>query len=105
MRKNMFEKWIDRILENKIKGYVHLGSEFEYTRLVDNKGKILDPFIPKFDLAKMKDLSKEMRQSQKVDVESPRFIRTLRVALFEIFDAADKDRSGYLDYEEFREAF
>ena len=33
MRKNMFEKWIDRILENKVKvkGIIHLGTEFEYT--------------------------------------------------------------------------
>ena len=37
MRTNMFEKWIDRVLENKlkIKGLLHLGTEFEYTRTVD----------------------------------------------------------------------
>jgi hypothetical protein len=43
MRKNMFEKWIDRILENKVKvkSVIHLGTEFEYTRTVDENGKIL----------------------------------------------------------------
>ena len=37
MRTNMFEKWIDRALENKlkVKGLLHLGTEFEYTRTVD----------------------------------------------------------------------
>lgn len=37
MRTNMFEKWIDRVLENKVKvkSLLHLGSEFEYTRTVD----------------------------------------------------------------------
>lgn len=65
MRTNMFEKWIDRVLENKlkIKSLLHLGSEFEYTRTVDDKGKVVDPFVPKFDIMKVKDLSKEIRKS------------------------------------------
>jgi len=76
MRTNMFEKWIDRVLENKlkIKSELHLGTEFEYTRTVDEKGKIVDPFVPSFDIMKVKDLGKEMRKSQKVSVDSPRFI-------------------------------
>ena len=65
MRTNMFEKWIDRVLENKlkIKSQLHLGTEFEYTRTVDEKGKVVDPFVPKFDIMKVKDLSKEIRKS------------------------------------------
>jgi len=40
-----------------------------------------------------------------VNVDSPRFINTLRVALFKIFEDADKDKSGHLDSEEFEDAF
>jgi Ca2+-binding EF-hand superfamily protein len=106
MRKNMFEKWIDRVLEKKkIKELIYLGTEFEYTRIIDENGKIINPFVPKFDITKVKDFSKEVKQSQKVRVESPRFIRTLRKALYEIFYSADKDQSGFLDYEEFRSCF
>ncbi len=107
MRTNMFQSWIDRVLENKlkIKTQLHLGTEFEYTRTVDEKGKTVDPFVPKFDIMKVKDLAKEMRKSQKIDVESPRFIDTLKRALFEMFQAADKDNSGDLSYQEFYDAF
>ncbi|CDW82161.1 radial spoke protein 7 [Stylonychia lemnae] len=107
MRTNMFEQWIDRVLENKlkIKMQLHLGTEFEYTRTVDEKGKTVDPFVPKFDIMKVKDLSKEMRKSQKINVESPRFVNTLKRALFEMFELADKDKSGQLSYQEFYDAF
>ena len=107
MRTNMFEKWIDRILENKlkIKSQLHLGTEFEYTRTVDEKNKIQDPFVPKFDIMKVTELSREIRKSQKVNVESPRFISTLRTALTEMFEEADKDKTGSLSYAEFYEAF
>ncbi len=93
MRTNMFEKWIDRVLENKlkIKSQLHLGTEFEYTRTVDDKGKVVDPFVPKFDIMKVKDLGKEVRKSQKVDVESPRFVGTLKRALTEMFEHGDRD--------------
>ena len=65
MRKNMFEKWIDRVLENKtkVKQLLHLGTEFEYSRTVDEQGKIVDPFVPKFDLTKVEDLSHEVKLS------------------------------------------
>jgi len=87
----MFESWIDRVLENKlkIKSQIHLGTEFEFTRTVDEKGKMVDPFVPKFDIMKVTDLSKEMRKSQKVNVESPRFIKTLERALYEMFLSVD----------------
>jgi hypothetical protein len=54
------KQWIDRVLENKykIKQQLHLGTEFEYTRFVDKKGQFIDPFVPKFDITKMKDLEK-----------------------------------------------
>lgn len=53
------------MLENKlkIKSLLHLGTEFEFTRTVDEKGKMMDPFVPKFDIMKVQDLSKEMRKS------------------------------------------
>jgi hypothetical protein len=117
MRTNMFEvilscqlsfqSWIDRVLENKlkIKSLLHLGTEFEYTRTVDEKGKIMDPFVPKFDIIKVKELSKEIRKSQKVNVDSPRFLNTLKRALYEMFEVADKDKSGKLSYQEFYDAF
>lgn len=38
-------------------------------------------------------------------MESPRFIRTLRSALYEIFENADANKSGALDYDEFKTAF
>jgi Ca2+-binding EF-hand superfamily protein len=95
------------VLENKlkIKSLLHLGTEFEYTRTVDEKGKMVDPFVPKFDIMKVKDLNKEVRKSQKVNVESPRFISTLKRALEEMFSLADKDGSGSLSYKEFADAF
>ena len=42
MRTNMFESWIDNVLEKKLKiqEELHLGTEFEYTRDTDNEGKI-----------------------------------------------------------------
>ena len=91
------------MLENKlkIKSQLHLGTEFEYTRTVDEKGKVVDPFVPKFDIMKVKDLNKEVRKSQKVDVESPRFVGTLKRALEEMFTLADKEKSGHLSYYEF----
>lgn len=46
-----------------------------------------------------------MRKSQKVNVESPRFISALKRALYEMFQNADKDKSGKLSYEEFFDAF
>ena len=41
----------------KIKTELHLGTEFEYTRFVDKKGKTVDPFIPTFDIKKVKNLA------------------------------------------------
>jgi len=84
---------------------LHLGSEFEYTRKVDDKMKVVDPFVPKFDITKIPELSKEMRKSQKVNVESPRFVNALKRALYEMFQSADKDGSGKLDHQEFTAAF
>ena len=84
---------------------MHLGTEFEYTRIIDETGKSVNPFIPKFDITKIKDFKEEIKESQKVRVNSPRFIRTLRKALYEVFHAADKDHSGSLDYTEFKNSF
>jgi len=91
MRKNMFESWIDRVLENKlkIKMQLHLGTEFEYTRLVDKKGQKVDPFVPKYDIMKIQNLESEVKRSQKILVQSPRFIKTLERALIEILKGAD----------------
>jgi len=37
MRGNMYEKWINNVLEKKltIKTELHLGTEFEHTRFID----------------------------------------------------------------------
>jgi hypothetical protein len=107
MRKNMFEQWINRVLENKlkIKLQLHLGTEFEYTRLVNQKGQKVDPFVPKYDIMKIADLSKEVKRSQKIHVESPRFIKTLERALFAVLQEADTESSGELSYDQFYNAF
>jgi hypothetical protein len=89
--RNPIQQWIDRVLENKhkIKQQLHLGTEFEYTRFVDKKGYCIDPFVPKFDITKIKNLEKELKSSQKINVESPRFISTLERALVKLFTEAD----------------
>lgn len=68
---------------------LHLGTEFEYTRLVDMKGKKIDPFVPKYDIMKIQNLQKDVKKSQKIYVESPRFIKTLERALISILEEAD----------------
>lgn len=100
MRTNMFESWIDHILEKKlkIKLQLHLGTEFEYTRFVDKKGAPIDPFVPKFDIMKIKDLSKQTKKSQKINVDSPRFVSTLERALIEMFEKNDATNDGELEY-------
>ena len=87
----LLKSWIDRVLENKfkIKQQLHLGTEFEYTRNVDKKNHPIDPFVPKFDIMKATDLKKEINKSQKINVESPRFIKTLERALTLLFTQAD----------------
>jgi hypothetical protein len=107
MRANMYESWINNVLENKLKVQteLHLGTEFEHTRIVDEKGAVVDPFVPAFEITKVKNLDLQKRESQKTNVESPRFVSTLRRALQEMFAQADRDNSGKLSYSEFRDAF
>lgn len=89
----MFESWINNVLEKKMKiqEELHLGTEFEYTRHTDNDGNIQDPFVPKFDIQKIKNLDREKKKSQEINVDSPRFISTLKRALEEMFLKQDKD--------------
>ena len=103
----MYESWINNVLEKKliIKTQLHLGTEFEHSRFVGPDGKAVDPFVPQFDIMKVKDLEQEKVDSQKINVDSPRFISTLKRALEEMFLAMDKDKSGKLTYNEFRESF
>lgn len=68
-------------------------------------GNIVDPFVPAFDIQKVKNLDAEKRQSQKINVDSPRFITTLQRALEEMFMMMDKDGTGKLTYSEFRDSF
>ena len=82
-----------------------MGTEFEYTRNVDKKGHPVDPFVPKFDIMKATDLKKEINKSQKINVESPRFIKTLERALTLLFTQADTSESGELSYQQFYDAF
>ena len=44
----MYESWVNTVLDKKlkIKTELHLGTEFEYTRFVDEKGQTVDPFVP-----------------------------------------------------------
>ena len=59
MRANMYESWINNVLEKKlkIKTELHLGTEFEHTRFTDLVGNPVDPFIPQFDIMKVKDFA------------------------------------------------
>jgi hypothetical protein len=59
MRSNMYESWINNVIEKKlkIKTELHLGSEFEHTRFVGPDGKMVDPFVPTFDIMKVKNFS------------------------------------------------
>lgn len=82
-----------------------MGTEFEYTRFVDKKGQPVDPFVPDFDILKAKDLNKELKKSQKINVESPRFISTLERALTRLFKDYDNNANGDLTYSQFYEAF
>ena len=82
-----------------------MGTEFEYTRNVDKKNQPVDPFVPKFDIMKAKDLNKDLNKSQKINVESPRFIKTLERALTLLFQEADVASRGQLSYFQFYEAF
>ena len=79
MRANMYESWINNVLEKKlkVKTELHLGTEFEQTRFVGADGQPIDPFVPQYDIMKVKNLTTEKRASQKINVESPRFISTL----------------------------
>ena len=71
---------------------------FEYTRLVDKKGHPIDPFVPKFDIMKATDLAKDQKRANKINVESPRFIKTLERALDKLFTEADDNNSKTLTY-------
>ena len=42
---------------------LHLGTEFELTRFVDEKGNQVDPFVPAFDIQKMKNFHKDKKES------------------------------------------
>jgi Ca2+-binding EF-hand superfamily protein len=54
---------------------------------------------------KVKNLKTEKKSSQKINVDSPRFISTLKRSLEEMFQAMDKSGTGFLTYNEFRESF
>ena len=87
MRTNMYESWINNVLEKKlkVKTELHLGTEFESTRIIGQNGLPLDPFVPQFDIMKIKNFVVEKRNSQNINVDSPRFISTLKRSLEEMF--------------------
>lgn len=55
----MLESWIDNVLEKKlkVKTELHLGTEFEHSRLVGEDGKNVDPFVPAFDIMKVNNFA------------------------------------------------
>ena len=55
----LYQSWINTVLEKKlkVKTELHLGSEFEHTRFVGEDGQMVDPFVPAFDIMKVKDLT------------------------------------------------
>ena len=54
---------------------------------------------------KAKELGKELKKSQKINGESPRFISTLDRALNRLFTEHDATNDGQLTYNQFYEAF
>lgn len=83
---------------------------------MDKKGFSINPFEQKPDITKMTDLAKVTKQSQKINVQSPRFISTLQRALEKLFSEADKpaqesktvweeNKPGELNYAQFYESF
>ena len=54
---------------------------------------------------KIQDLGKETKKSQKINVDSPRFISTLERALVKLFTEVDHNSNGELEYHQFNEAF
>lgn len=54
---------------------------------------------------KVKNFDKQKKESEKVNVESPRFISTLKRALEDMFKQFDSNNSGTLTYEEFKDCF
>lgn len=103
MQPGQYERWIDRILGNKLKvrKALHLGTEFEYTRFKDKKGELLDPFVGSINIMTATDLGEELKKAETVNIESPRFDENLRKNLEKLFITVDNDGSGELDYEEF----
>ena len=65
----------------------------------------MDPFVPHFDITKMQQLSLEVEKSQKINVESPRFISTLERALVKLFSDIDTENTGCLSYKQFYNSF
>lgn len=61
--------------------------------------------MPKYDIMKIQELGKDIKKSQKIHVQSPRFIKTLERALIAILQEADTQSCGELTYHEFYDAF
>ena len=100
MQPGQYERWVDRILGNKlrVRKMLHLGTEFEYTRFKDKKGELLDPFVGSINITTATDLGEELKKAETVNIESPRFDENLRKNLEKLFVTVDADRSGELDY-------
>ena len=107
MRTKSYESWINNVLEKKlkVKTEVHLGTEFESTRFIGQDRQPVYPFLTQLDIMKVKNLAGERKNSQNINVNSPRFISTLKRSLQEMFRAMDKDGAGKLTYNEFRDSF
>ena len=103
IRSEMFEYWVIRLLKSKAKmaDLLHLGSEFEYTRITDDEGKPIDPFEVRVNLLKDTDLSKVLEKEICTDINDPRFAPQLNKSVKYSFRKADKNKTGILDYNDY----
>ena len=103
IRSDRFEYWVIRLLNSKVKmaDLLHLGSEFEYTRITDDEGKPIDPFEVRVNLLKDTDLSKVLEKEICTDLNDPRFAPQLNKSVKYSFRKADKNKSGILDYNDY----
>ena len=61
----------------------------------------MDPFLKEFDITKSNDLTKYLSLEEISDSDDPKAMAKLKGELSKLFDKADANGNGVLDYDEF----